>query len=199
MKNWCPVSKIRNSGRYSQNTNNHTRTHSHMRTLTHTPWGFNPWKIDVMSQRPETQVDISKVSFAEYSLFYGALLQKRSMILRRFRRIAVMSMKNWCHVSKTRNSGGYSEGLFCKMWSLLWVSFAKGTYDFKENIVSFIGLFCKRDPMILRSFRRIDVMSMKNWCHVSKTRNSGGYSEDKRTHTHARTHVHTHTHIHTYI
>jgi len=81
----------------------------------------------------------SYVSFAEYRLFYGALLQKRPRELGHR-----MLFENEVMTLQMQRAMGCSYGvatigsvlkiicLFCRISSLLWGSFAKETYDLKE-------------------------------------------------------------------
>ena len=81
---------------------------------------------------------------------------------------AVFSAQTWPHAHI---------GLFCKraLWKRLYC--AKETYTRLHNIVSFIGLFCKKDPETeQRCFQRTN-MATRIHSHQ---------------HTHARTHTHTH-------
>ena len=67
---------------------------------------------------------IEHFSFAEYRLFYGALLQKRPMILR-CNKTAYYGVATISKLIKITV-------LFCRISSLLWGSFTKETYDFKQ-------------------------------------------------------------------
>jgi len=92
---------------------------------THTHWSVGSIKL--------------YVSFAEYSLFYRVLLQKRPIILS----ILLTKATPYMHTHKatpyihceTRQSMTYASYL-----SLL------------QNILSFIGFFCKRDLQFNRSY-----------------------------------------------
>jgi len=109
-----------------------------------------------------------QVSFAEYRLFYMALLQKRPIILRSLQVIATPYLHATWLVIFTRD-------YICRISSLLYGSFAKETYHFKEptnrshpiptchiicdihkrlylqNIVSFYMALLQKRPIILRS------------------------------------------------
>jgi len=75
----------------------------------------------------------SKVSFAEYSLFYRALLQKRPMILRSLLIVANQSRYTSARPELDATSPYLKIiGLFRRKSSLLWGSFARETYNFKE-------------------------------------------------------------------
>jgi len=91
----------------------------------------------------------SQVSFAEYFLFYRALLQKRPIILRSLRIVA-------------------TPYAFSKASSiLLWIPCVASHRSLLQNTFSFIGLFCKRDlwsPLnTLCSELRISSRRRRNW------------------------------------
>ena len=87
----------------------------------------------------------SCVPFAEYRLFYRALSQKRPIILKSLLIVAdilydMNVTKSYIHACNIHSFYGVATvsrllkiiGIFCRISSLLYGSFAKETHDFKE-------------------------------------------------------------------
>jgi len=73
------------------------------------------------------------VFFAGYRLFYRALLQRRPVILRSQKCTVYTTIMSIYHYGVATISRLLKiKGLFCRISSVLWGSFAKETCDFKE-------------------------------------------------------------------